>query len=135
MENRILNYLFWFFLLATVLTLILNAGLFFAVSLIIIVPLLILHTKIGLKINKLEKYKLLIIISMLNLFLFSLLRPDGVHSFNQIGIESLSDFFGFYVRVNQRFENYYFNISLVLIAIQLILDIILLVKSNKSEID
>ena len=72
---------------------------------------------------------------MLNLFLFSLIRPDGVHSFNQIVIESLSDFFGFYVSVNPKFENYYFTISLVLITTQLILDIILLVKSKKSKIN
>ena len=70
---------------------------------------------------------------MLNLLLFSLIRPDGVHSFTQTGIESLFDFFGIYIQLNQEFENYYFNLSLVLIAIQIALEIILIRKLNKSN--
>ena len=133
MDTKIIKYLFWNLFAITVLTLVLSLGLFLAVFLIIVIPVLVLHIKIGLRIDELKNHKWLIIISMLNLLLFSLIRPDGVHSFTQIGIESLFNFFGIYVRLNQEFENYYFNLSLALLTIQIALNIILLKKLNKSD--
>lgn len=117
----------------TIITLISNAGLFLAISSIIVIPSFVLHTKIGLEINKLENCKTLIIISMVDLLLFSLVRPDGVHIFNKIGLESWLQFFGFYITVNSRLENYCLKIAIVLIAFQIILDLIILMRLKRNE--
>ena len=112
----------------------LNIGLGIVVIGLVILPVLILHFIIGLNLSKIEHHISLIILSGINLLIFALIRPDGVHTFTDNGLSSALDIFGINAGYNREYENYFFVGSLILLIAQLIMEIrlIKLVKVNKA---
>ncbi len=130
MTNNI-YYTFWISLFISIVIIFLNAGLFLFLSAILILPVLILHILVGKRIEKLRAYNWLIIFSILNLLLFALVRPDGVHTITDIGWTALLETLGFHTSFQKEFENYYFSAALITIILQVIIDFYLLFLSRK----
>ena len=119
------RYLYWGTFALSVFVLQLNIGLGIIVMIWAIIPVLILHAIVGLRLNKIEQRKDLLTISSLNLLAFSLIRPDGVHAFTDNGLSSLLWIFGVDGGYNRGYENYFFWGSVVLLVGQVVIELIL----------
>ncbi|MGH1387279.1 hypothetical protein [Kordia sp.] len=127
---------YWIFFCISIAIMLLNIGLFFAVSLIILIPIVVLHASVGLKIQSLKKYTWLVVISFLNLLLLALIRPDGTHTTTNIGWSVLLDLLGYDGSFNRDFESYYFYGAIGLMLVQVLIDTSLwiLIKRNKNNL-
>ncbi|MCX2745623.1 hypothetical protein OO013_17205 [Mangrovivirga sp. M17] len=132
MSFKSINIIYWLTFLISIVILPLNFGLGLIAMSIIIVPVLIMHVSNGLKLKKIEKYKIAIFISTFNLLIFSLIRPDGVHAINENGLSSLLDVFHINAGYKREYENYFFIFSFILLLFQLIIELRLrkLVKNH-----
>lgn len=112
----------------------LNFGLGLVAIGLVILPLLILHLAIGLAANRLKNHRISIILSSANILLFTLIRPDGVHSFTDNGLSAVLDILGVNAGYNRNYENHFFIGSLMLLLVQAIMDIRLwkIAKKNKT---
>jgi hypothetical protein len=72
----------------------LNVGLALIALAIFIVPILMLHTHIGLQLGRINRHRGWLYASAINLLIFALVRPDGVHVFKENGLSALLDFIG-----------------------------------------
>lgn len=114
---------YWSTFVLSVAALLLNVGLgLFALG-IIILPVLALHFAVGLVIGRIRERRPLIIISAINLLVFALIRPDGVHTFTDTGLSSLLELVGIDLGYSDRHENLFTTLSLVLLVVQPGLDI------------
>lgn len=115
--------LYWVLFLLSVVVLFLNFGLGLMTVGLVILPVLILHAGIGFSLGRLNANKGLVAWSMLNLLVFALIRPDGVHAFNETGLGALLSLFGMHGGYSHRNEDLFFFASLALLLIQLIVDL------------
>lgn len=122
---KAIRIFYWIAFALTILTLLLNFGIGLVALAIIILPILVLHFLTGLSLVRLQNHRLLIFISASNLFLFALLRPDGVHTLNENGLSALLNEFNIHGGYNHRYENELTVVSLALLVIQAIIEIIL----------
>ena len=99
---------------------------------IIILPVIVLHIIIGLGIDKIKTHKTLIFLSATTLLLFSLIRPDGVHTLNDTGLSSILDKFGIIWGDCYNYENHFVFASLTILLFQVIIEIRLM--KHKKEI-
>jgi hypothetical protein len=99
----------------------LNFGLGLVAMGLVILPLLILHLTIGLRVNRLENNIVSIFLSAVNLLLFALIRPDGVHAITDNGLSSALDIFGINAGYNRNYENHFFIGSFILLLVQVII--------------
>lgn len=113
----------WATFCAAVIILPLNFGLGLIAMGLFTLPVLILHFIVALSLNRLHDRKALVILSGLNLFIFALVRPDGVHSFTDNGLSALLGIFGIHGGYSYKYENYFFYTSLVLLVLQVIIDL------------
>jgi hypothetical protein len=135
MNWKLVKIFYWTTFGLSVLILPLNFGLgLFAIGLVIL-PILVLHLTIGLRLNRIKIRTVSIILSGINLLLFSLIRPDGVHTFTDNGLSSFLDIFGIQAGYNHNYEDHFFIGSLMLLLFQAIMDIRLrkIAKSSKTE--
>jgi hypothetical protein len=123
MSFKAIKIFYWTTLGLSIVILPLNFGLGLIAIGLVILPILILHTAIGLNLSKLENYKNSLVFSGTNLLIFALIRPDGVHAFTDNGLSSILDLFGVYGGYNREYEDYFFFGSLSLLLIQAIADI------------
>ncbi|MBA4146006.1 MAG: hypothetical protein C0523_09600 [Cytophaga sp.] len=132
---KITRIFYWIAFALTILTLLLNVGIGLIALAIFILPILVLHFLTGLSLVRLQNHRLLIFISASNLFLFALLRPDGVHTLNENGLSALLNEFNIHGGYNQRYENELTVVSLALLVIQAIIEIILFrIKKRLSKV-
>jgi hypothetical protein len=131
MSNKVIMY-YWITFLVSIFILILNTGLWLIVSGLIILPVIILHIIVGLRLNMFETYEKPMLISSTFLLIFALIRPDGVHSFNNSGLSSFLRLFGLSWGYSNRFEDYFFVSSIILLLLQLLIEITLI--RLKSEV-
>jgi hypothetical protein len=115
--------IFWGTFGLVIIVLPLNFGLGLIALGLLILPILILHFTIGLSLNKIQNHKGAIIFSAINLLLFALLRPDGVHALTESGLSSLLSIFGINAGYSYKHENYFFYSSLILLLIQVVMDL------------
>jgi hypothetical protein len=126
MESNKVKIYYWTTLFISVFILILNTGLWLILLGFIILPIIILHISVGLRINIFEIHKKLMLISSTSLLTFALIRPDGVHSLNDSGLSSFLELFGLSWGYSIHFENHFFVSSIVLLLLQLIIEITLI---------
>lgn len=126
-----LKIFYWATFSAAVIILPLNFGLGLIGMGLFILPVLILHLIVALSLNKLHDRKALVTLSGLNLLIFALVRPDGVHSFTDNGLSALLEIFGIHGGYNSKYENYFFYTSLVLLVLQVIINLWLRKLSRK----
>src|SRR5688572_339193 len=133
MSLNTIKTFYWTTFGLSIIVLPLNFGLGLVVFGLVILPVIILHDIVGLNLSRIEHHKTLIILSGINLLIFALIRPDGVHTFTDNGLSSVLDIFGITAGYNRVYENYFFVGSLILLLVQLIMEIRLrkLVKVNK----
>src|SRR5687767_7764479 len=122
MNFKTVKILYWITFAFTITILPLNFGLGLVAVGIVILLILILHLTNGLSLHKLENHRASIILSAVNMLLFALARPDGVHAITDNGLSSLLDIFGINSGYNNEYENYYFTASIILLFAQLIMD-------------
>lgn len=115
--------IFWLTFGLSIVILPLNIGLGLMVLGLVILPVLILHLNVGLSLNKIQNHKGAIVCSAINLLVFALVRPDGVHAFTESGLSSLLSIIGINAGYNYKHENYFFYSSLVLLLVQVIIDL------------
>ena len=101
----------------------LNFGLGLVAIGLVIIPILFLHLTIGLKLSKIENHKISIVLSGVNLLIFALIRPEGVHAFTDSGLSSIFGIFGIRTGFSHEYEDYFFIGSLMLLLVQAIMDI------------
>jgi len=118
-----MKIVYWVSFSLSLAALILNAGLLLFGFGIFIFPMLILHISNGLRLSKLKDHKVSVIISVFNLFVFALLRPDGVHAMTNNGLSTLLDLVGIDAGYNSADKNLYFGAASVLFFIQVIMDL------------
>lgn len=123
MSFRGIKTFYWVTFGLSVIILALNFGLGLLVLGLLILPVLIIHLTIGLKLDKFENYKTSIILSAINLLAFALIRPDGIHTLTDNGLSSVLGIFGIFAGYNRKYENYFEIVSLVLLLIQAIMDL------------
>lgn len=128
-SNKVKMY-YWTTLSISIFILILNTGLWLIVLGLIILPVIILHIIVGLRLNMFENYEKPMLISSTSLLIFALIRPEGVHSFNDSGLSAFLKLFGLYWGFSSHFENHFFVSSIVLLLLQLIIEITL-IRSKK----
>jgi hypothetical protein len=122
MSFKAIKTIYWTAFGLSIIILPLNIGLGLIGLGIVILPILILHLAIGLGLDRIENHKTSIILSALNLLLFALIRPDGVHAITDSGLSSLLDIFGVHAGYNHKYEDYFFVASLFLLFVQVIMD-------------
>lgn len=134
MNFTTIKVFYWTTFGLSIIILPLNFGLGLVAIGLVILPLLILHLAIGLTVNRLENHRISIILSALNLLIFALIRPDGVHAFTDNGLSSALDLVGINAGYNSNYENHFFIGSLILLLVQAIMDIRLwkVAKTNKT---
>ncbi|NOS92968.1 MAG: hypothetical protein HOP30_13675 [Cyclobacteriaceae bacterium] len=118
-----MKIVYWILFCLSLAALILNFGLGLIGFGIFIFPMLILHISNGLRLSKLNDHKVAVILSVVNLFAFALLRPDGVHAMTGNGLSALLDLVGIDGGYNSADVNLYFGAACVLFFIQLVMDI------------
>lgn len=101
---------------------------------IIIIPVFILHLMLGLNLNKIARHQWLIILSACNLLTFTLIRPDGVHTTNGSGLSVFLNFFGIDAGFNSNYETHFLFGSLLLLAVQLAIELVLRKLSNQEKV-
>jgi len=129
---KIIQRTYWFIFLLSIFTLLNSFGLFLLVTGIFILGILILHIHIGLRINYLKKYKLLLLYSSFNLFTFSLIRIDGVHVTSGSGLSNLLQT----LNINYFYtgnDTVHINLSIILFVFQLIINTFLFIKSRNKN--
>ena len=109
----------------TFVLLVSNIGIGLIALAIIIVPTAVIHFTIALRLECLRENKFLVVFSALNFFIFALIRPDGIHTFNKIGIETILDVLNISWHYSDRDMTILTFISILLLIIQLIVDVIL----------
>jgi hypothetical protein len=124
MNIKAIKNFYWITFGLSVIVLLLNFGLGLLGLGIIILPVLILHFAVGLKLHRIKNNSLLLI-SACNLLAFALIRPDGVHTISDNGLSSLLDIFGISGGFDPRYENHYFIGSLILLIVQMAFDLTL----------
>ena len=107
----------------SVTILLLNFGLGLIAMRLVILPVLILHFAIGLGLDQIVDQKSAVILSAINLLLFALIRPEGVHAFTDNGLSSSLDFLGINAGYSYNYEDYFFIGGLVLLLVQAVMDI------------
>ena len=101
----------------------LNFGLGLIAFGLVILPVLVLHLAIGLALGHIKKHKILVIFSAINLLVFALIRPDGVHAFTDNGLSALLEIFDVHAGYDRRYENTFFVGSATLLLVQVIIDL------------
>ena len=133
MSLKAIKAFYWTTFGLSVIILPLNFGLELITVGLVILPILILHLSVGVRLNKIENYKISIILSGANLLIFALIRPDGVHAFTDTGLSSILEIFGIYAGYDHEYEDYFFVGSLILLLFQGIMDIRLRKLARASE--
>jgi hypothetical protein len=123
MHINSIKTVYWVAFGLSIITLFLNIGLGLIALGLVILPILLLHFSIGLRLTKLQNHQPAIILSALNLLTFTLLRPDGVHSLGDNGLSSLLDLVGISAGYNRDYEDYFVYSSLLLLLVQVIVDL------------
>lgn len=106
---------YWVTLALSIVILFLNFGIALMLFGLIILPVIVLHTVTGLRLNKIEPQKKSIIVSATTLLIFSLIRPDGVHTLHDTGLSSVLEIFGIFWGYCYNFENYFVLLSLIIL--------------------
>jgi hypothetical protein len=115
---------YWTTLALSIIILLLNFGLIlFVLGLIIILPVILLHIVVGLRLDKIETHKNSVIVSATTLLIFSLIRPDGGHTLSDTGLSSVLKIFGIIWGYCYNYENYFFFISMLILLFQVIMEI------------
>jgi hypothetical protein len=117
MRFKIISTFYWTTFILSIIVIFLNLGLGIIFGLLII-PILVIHYWNGSQLDKLKNHKKLIVFSALNLLVFSLVRPDGVHSFTTSRLSEVLDFFGIDDSGLDENEGYLFVASLLLLVAQ-----------------
>jgi hypothetical protein len=132
MDSRTLKYLYWISFGLAVFVLLISVGIGLVAFALFVIPIIVFHIKLGLRIERVRNHHWLVIFSALNFLAFTLVRADGAHTISHTGLSALLDIVNINGGFNPRYENYYFAASLVLLVVQVIVDLKLL-KSGKSH--
>ena len=123
MSLKTTRIFYWTTFALSVIILPLNIGLGLFATGIFILPVLILHVMIGFGLDVLKDHPRLIVLSPINLLVFVLIRPDGVHTLTDSGMSAVLRIFGIHAGYSYKYEDYFFFGSLILLGIQLIIDL------------
>lgn len=132
MSLNTIKTFFWTTFVLAIIILFLNVGLGLVAFGIVILPMLVSHFIIGLRLDKLQERKPAIVFSSINLVAFALVRPDGVHVIAESGLSSLLDIFGINGGYDSEYENYFAFSALALFLVQLLVDFILQNRLRKN---
>ena len=130
---KIMKSFYWISFAISILTILLNMGLFLMLTSFILLPSLVLHAYIGVKLKNIKGSNIWIILSAISLLIFSLVRIDGVHV-SENGFTALMHFLGFHIYFNDsELEEPFLVASLLTLVFQVIIDIILVKKVRDKE--
>jgi hypothetical protein len=136
MTHQITKVYYWTVLFVSICALFLSFGIGIMALGIIILPIIIYNIKIGVNLDFLHDKQITVFLASSNWLGFTLLRPDGVHTINKNGISSLLDVIDINGGYNSQYENYYFTFSLIMLALQIVINYRLLKRirlaKNKS---
>ncbi|MDW3193827.1 MAG: hypothetical protein R8G66_15755 [Cytophagales bacterium] len=124
----VIKIYFWMTMVITVIASILNVGLLMIIIAIVVIPLIVSQIKIGLNLEYLHSQRLMLLFSSTNFLIFSLIRPDGVHGFNQTGFTALVVFFGYSNTFPIEMIDEVLLISCISLFVQIILNVVILRK-------
>lgn len=128
-----LVYAYWILFGIAIVALIASAGLFLMLSAVLVLPVLLVHLTIGFRLALLKRKVVLVLCSAINMLLFALVRPDGVHVINQNGLTELLDLVGVHFRFRSEHEGLFTFLALILFVIQVVLELVLLYSSRRAR--
>lgn len=123
MSKKAIKIIYWVLFILSVLILPLNFGLGLVAFAVMLLPLMLLHGMIGVKIDSLENNKTLLMVSAICPLMFALLRPDGVHAITDNGLSSVLDLIGINAGFDRDYENQFSIASLAVLLLQLVVDL------------
>ncbi len=128
-----LVYAYWIFFGIAIVALIASVGLFLMLSAVVVLPVLFVHLTVGFRLALLKRKVVLVLCSVINLLLFALVRPDGVHVINQSGLTELLDLVDVHFRFHSEHEGLFTFLALILFVIQVVLELVLLYSSRRAR--
>jgi hypothetical protein len=128
-----LVYAYWILFGIAIVALIASAGLFLMLSAVLVLPVLLVHLTIGFRLALLKRKVVLVLCSAINMLLFALVRPDGVHVINQSGLTELLDIIGVHFRIHSEYEGLFALLALILFVIQVVLELVLLYSTRRAR--
>jgi len=126
-------YIYWILFVIAVIALMSSIGLFLFVSALVLIPVLLLHLAVGIRLSFLHRRAILVFFSSLNLVSFALIRPDGVHAIDKNGLTELLDMIDVNLNFQEEVYHQFLIVSIVLLVIQLGLEVFLLYSSRPTR--
>lgn len=126
---------FWVTFIASIVILILSFGLILYVGGLLFLGMFFLHSYVGINLNKMEAKEHFVLISAINILIFSLIRIDGAHVISHNGLSSLLDLVDINWGYNSAYKNLFLGFSIILLIFQLLLDLALInsIKENETS--
>ena len=128
-----LVYAYWILFGITIIALIASTGLFLILSAIVVLPVLMFHVAVGIRLKHLTSRVSLVVCSAINMLLFALVRPDGVHVINQSGLTELLDIIGIRFKYHGEHEELFLLLTLILFIAQAVLELVLFKSSRRAR--